>query len=98
MTPLRKSHVNPLNIRNIFPSRQSKRHRHAFHFGRMTHDSKENSLRAREGTTIPAHNASRPAGTSATGFPVSVSQRQSEASAHIGYHLHPGPRAGAGLD
>jgi hypothetical protein len=66
--------------------------------GRMTHDSEENSLRAGEGTTIAAHNSSRPGGASATGFPVSRSERQDEASENIGHHLHLGPREGAGLD
>ena len=51
-----------------------------------------------EGTASPAPYPSGPGGTPGTGCPLSRSERQAEASENIGYHLHPGPREGAGFD
>ena len=64
----------------------------------VSHDSNESPVRAREGTTIHAHNSRRPGGNSAIGIPVSGGEWQGKAGEDIDYHLHTRPRERAGPD
>src|SRR5438874_2234243 len=63
---------------------------------RVADASPEDAATAGEGTASPARYAHGPGGTPAPGIAVPGGERPAAAGEHVGHHLHPGPRKGAG--